>query len=247
MANEIHTTTDYSKFNRLTGNREIKKRAEGIKESIRKIGWITNPIIVNEDMSIIDGQSRFEALKSLGMPIEYVIQSNANVTDCRVMNSYNTTWTKGDYLNSYVEEGNENYIRIKQLADAFSMNFNMIFRALGHDVKGSRELFRDGKVIVTDEQYAKAYKKISLYKKLEPALKRFRGKQETKGCAVFYLAERDDIDFDRLAELLMNCNAELFYTSTVAQVLESMQRVYNFNRQKQNRVYFYEDYRKERG
>ena len=52
--NEIRTTRDYHLFKFMPGNRAIKNRAENIKESIEKIGWISNPIIVNQDMEIID-------------------------------------------------------------------------------------------------------------------------------------------------------------------------------------------------
>ena len=70
----VYSTTDYDSFAKLEGNRDVlQSRKNIIKESIEERGWIRNPVVVNEKMQIIDGQGRFEALKELGMPIEYVI------------------------------------------------------------------------------------------------------------------------------------------------------------------------------
>ena len=37
------------------------------------MGFIKNPIVVNEKMEIIDGQGRFEVCKEKGLPIYYNI------------------------------------------------------------------------------------------------------------------------------------------------------------------------------
>lgn len=65
MAREtiVYRTNNYDQFKRLVGNREVNpKRVKTIKKSVEEIGYIPNPIIVNENMEVIDGQGRLQAL-----------------------------------------------------------------------------------------------------------------------------------------------------------------------------------------
>ena len=66
----IFETTDYDIFKRLEGNRaDIERRAKKVIKSIKAVGQIKAPIIVNERFEIIDGQARAEAFRRLGLPI----------------------------------------------------------------------------------------------------------------------------------------------------------------------------------
>ena len=52
---EIKVTNEYEKFKKLKGNRAVtEKRKEKIKKSILKVGYITSPILVNDEFEIID-------------------------------------------------------------------------------------------------------------------------------------------------------------------------------------------------
>ena len=64
----IFEEPDYSQFKYLGGNRDIT-HSKKLLESITQNGYFNVPILVNENMEIIDGQGRFEALKMLGLPI----------------------------------------------------------------------------------------------------------------------------------------------------------------------------------
>jgi len=114
MENKILSTKDYNLFKKMVGNRPTQLfRVKKILKSIEKVGYITNPIIVNDKMEIIDGQARFEALKQLNLPIDYIIVNNAGIKECISMNTYNSNWKEMDYINSYANVGNINYIRFK--------------------------------------------------------------------------------------------------------------------------------------
>ena len=103
MFDIVLRTSDYSVFNIMTGNRDVPEiRVRKIKDSIQKNGYIFNPIICNEKMEVVDGQGRLEALKRLGLPVEYIVHPGLTVSDCIVMNaycrklttSYATRWSK---------------------------------------------------------------------------------------------------------------------------------------------------------
>ena len=65
----VRQTNNYMKFQILKGNRNVSQsRVNKIIASINRVGYITNPIIVNEHMEVIDGQGRLEALKTLQLP-----------------------------------------------------------------------------------------------------------------------------------------------------------------------------------
>ena len=79
-AYNVYVTKDYSIFRRLVGNRDIpESRISKIVESIQTIGWIHNPIIVNEKMEVIDGQGRLTELQRLKTKINKQEELNASI------------------------------------------------------------------------------------------------------------------------------------------------------------------------
>ena len=242
--NEIRTTRDYHLFKLMPGNRAIKNRAENIKESIEKIGWISNPIIVNQDMEIIDGQSRFIALRDLNKPIEYQVIPHLNLDDCRTLNRYNTEWGTIDYLYSYAEEGNVNYIRLKNLMETFGeKQIRIVLQACSKSYH--KDEFQEGRTIVTDKDFGNGYRRLNILGRFKDISKRFSGRSITKAPAFFFIADQKDIDIDYLESVLSTCNPDEIYTDSLVHFLESIQKVYNKNRVRKNRIHIAEDYKKE--
>ena len=117
---KIYETNNYAQFKILSGNRNIHKaRVNKIISSIQKVGWITNPIIVNENFEIIDGQGRFTALMSLNKPVEYIIHPGAGIEECRQMNINMSNWTIDDWVDSYAKENYPAYIYVLNLQKAY--------------------------------------------------------------------------------------------------------------------------------
>jgi len=125
---------DYDIFKFFSENREITEaRARKIRKSIEK-KYITNPIIVNEKMEIIDGQGRYTVLKELGMPIQYIIYPGGNADDCRMMNVAMTNWSAKDFIKSYATAGDENYIRLESEIEEMDYTVENILKACGKSV-----------------------------------------------------------------------------------------------------------------
>lgn len=104
----IYRTTDYDAFKKLAGNRDVfDARKKKIKASIQDVGWVRNPVVVNEKMEIVDGQGRTEALEDLGMPIEYVVAEGATTKQCIALNLKQTNWRTIDFLKSKASLGDE--------------------------------------------------------------------------------------------------------------------------------------------
>lgn len=99
MGKVILQTMDYSKFKKLKGNRNVDPvRVQRIIQSIKKVGYITSPLIVNEDLEVIDGQGRLEALRILGLPVEYIVHENIGIDECISMNINQINWVDRDYI-----------------------------------------------------------------------------------------------------------------------------------------------------
>ena len=73
VVNQVNSTNDYLKFKTLKGNRNVNKlHVRRLKESFKE-AYLLSPIIVNQNFEIIDGQHRFEAAKSMELPINFII------------------------------------------------------------------------------------------------------------------------------------------------------------------------------
>lgn len=111
---QIYVTTDYDKFKFLEENREVKKsRVKKIKDSIEEVGYVLQPILVNENMEIIDGQGRFNACTDMGLPILYMVEEGRGITECRRLNLGQENWTTWNWINSYADGGNVDYQRFR--------------------------------------------------------------------------------------------------------------------------------------
>lgn len=99
-------TTDYSIFKDITSNRELnEKHVKRLMRAISSRNLLhVNPILVSNNMSVIDGQHRLEAAKRLKLPIFY-IQADLNRRDISKLNTNQKNWNLMDYINFYTLEG----------------------------------------------------------------------------------------------------------------------------------------------
>lgn len=154
---EVRETNDYSKFKKLLGNREVQeKRISQLMVSIKENGFLNSSIIVNENMEVIDGQARCEALKRLGMPIYYCIHKGAGLKECVDLNIKQGNWTLADYCGSYAANGNLNYIRLAKLMNELKTQYSSCYAiAWGRIASGGfgTDDIKNGKAIISESQY----------------------------------------------------------------------------------------------
>ena len=251
MDNVILKTHDYTIFKKLNGNRDVdEKRVKGLMKSIEKIGWISNPIIVNRKMEVIDGQGRLEALRRLGLPVEYHIVDNANLDNCRTMNSNNTAWKTNDYIKSFADSGNKDFQRIQYLMNYFDITLDILMMAAGKTDGSSRAYhrIREGSQTFDESNYITASRRLNVHKKYRPAFKRFGGRVRTDDAVIMYIIKygethQDTVDHDKIVDALEKCAPKDIHPESFERLLESVQNVYNYNKTKKNRLYFYEEYR----
>lgn len=117
----VRKTSDYSMFKVMKGNRIVSRnRVEKIIASITKVGYVINPIIVNERMEVIDGQGRLNALKELGFPVYYLVVPGIGIRECISMNINQEKWTYMDYIRSFADRDLEDYVTLKKAIDKYA-------------------------------------------------------------------------------------------------------------------------------
>lgn len=248
--NVIYQTTDYNKFRKLSGNRDVEeKRVKNIVKSIQKVGWISNPIIVNKQLEIIDGQGRFEALKRLGLPIEYHIVDSVTLDGCRTMNSNQKGWATMDYVKSYAKSKVKDYQRVKEVMDYFGVTFDTVMAAKGTKSAsgGFYEKVREGNMEFSEADYINVCARLNIHRKYNDALIQYGGNARVRNKVIFWLIQygetHEGVNHDKIVEALEMANPQMIRPQSFDLLLESIQEAYNFNKKHGTRLYFYEEYR----
>ena len=157
MKPAIKKTENYKLFKYVLGNRPVDyKHINHFLKSIPESDLTAYaPIIVNENMEIIDGQHRFRACEILRKPIYYVIAKGMKLKDVVNINKTQKNWQMEDYLNSHLKFGvNPAYGVIKDFAMKYKMPLGLsVFLLIDqkkNGAKGStdRTKFKDGSVVL---------------------------------------------------------------------------------------------------
>ena len=119
IINQVYETYDYSIFKQLTGNRSYNMpNIRRLKDSFAK-KQIENPIIVNENFEVIDGQHRLKTCTELGLPVHFIICNNLGLQEVQMLNSNMSNWKREDYLNSYCNMGLEPYLQFRDFMEDY--------------------------------------------------------------------------------------------------------------------------------
>ncbi len=142
----IECTTNYDLFKKHDSNREIdRNNLKRIRNSIRTRNLLSlRPIIVDKNYRVIDGQHRLEVCKNLQIPIYYQVQDDAHGNDIILLNANQRRWILTDYLNFFVTEKKQEYIKINEYLKEKHLNLNICL-TLFNQVGGTWfEVFRRG-------------------------------------------------------------------------------------------------------
>jgi len=135
----VYETRDYDLFKILPGNRQlyptqIKKLANNIAKNpaFTKI----SPILVNEQMEVIDGQHRLAAYKKyadengINHSIYFVIVKGLGLAEARGLNAGSKPWSPKDYAVAYERSGNAEYGTYLKYSKSTGLNHDILVRYL---------------------------------------------------------------------------------------------------------------------
>ena len=235
---QVNRTEDYGMFKRLRGNRAVAaNRLKKIRESVRKVGYVPNPIIVNEHMQIIDGQGRYEVCKEFKLPILYIVAPGTGINECIAMNISSTNWTMWDYVNTYIEDGNENYVRLKALADSHKVSLSVAVCAATGLMTTNNESVCDGTFVLDEERYSFVDAMLDYVDSFDELVKA-NGVSDSVmlKMALCFCYQHPDIDNAILREAFKKYGHRMKSVHKSGDVFECLTDIYN-HRRKTNRVY----------
>lgn len=167
--NQIQQTSNYDKFRDIRGNREINRKF--LTKLVVSIGddnmLDLNPIIVNEKMQVLDGQHRLLACKKLGIPVSYIVAKNGGIRQVRMFNSNARIWGMKNYLASYVDLGEPEYLKVQTFIDKTGLSLGVSLMLLNGNRSRTKnedsliKRFKEGDFKADQEEYA-----YDFYKKL---------------------------------------------------------------------------------
>lgn len=141
----LGNTKNYSKFRFLFSNRELDyAHVKNLEKSILSKGLI-NPIIVDNNFNIIDGQHRFIALEKNKLPIHYLINKEATDSSILDVNNVKKGWTALNYINYHLDKGNINYFHLNERIESLGSELAVASILEIYTKTHSNKYLREGK------------------------------------------------------------------------------------------------------
>lgn len=233
---QIQTTKDYGIFKLMTGNRRIDtNHVAKLKKEMLESGNLMEvmPILVNENMYIIDGQHRFTAAKDIGFDIHYIMSDNANISTARHMNVTQKTWDIMDFARSYAEGGNKAYSQFLTMRNKFpSLSASVIVLFMvGRDAHGMSTDFRRG--LFTIDDIGSALSDLEKINRIRIATNTSINMPMARAFLKLLRGDSDaatNFDFERLMKKLETSGGLALYglSASTKQSLQTLESVYNF-------------------
>lgn len=231
---EIKSTKDYKKFKKLIGNRKVTEaRINKIIQSINKVGYLSNPIIVNEKLEVIDGQGRLTALERLGLPVEYIVQQGVGIDECISMNLNQTNWNLMNYIISFADRGNENYIKLLQLMREYNdFGINAIATAMFGISRFSSQVIAKGELVITDDIIAIAKNKMEYVRQLNSTIAMMKVNRTMLRQGILFLTMFEYVDLDGFIEQFKKNGLIMKPFHSLRECMQSIEELYNYGRHK---------------
>lgn len=120
-------TTDYNIFRTISGNRDINQHhVQQLMDAIENKNLLRYfPVLVNENMEVIDGQHRLAAAVGLGLEVPYEVVSGLQIEDVMSINTNSKSWNIYDFVEAYVQMDNPDYIELKQFIKKYGVSANI--------------------------------------------------------------------------------------------------------------------------
>ena len=158
---QIQSTTDYDMFLHYPGNRPINplfvadlQKAIAQKNLLHENEILVFPSEIAGKYYIADGQHRLEAARGNGVEVFYKISENITLEDIVRMNAKRRQWTTKDYMESYIQQGNVEYQKLKDFSEKYGITISNAAEILTGQSHGVWSEFKAGTFKVIDMEKA---------------------------------------------------------------------------------------------
>ena len=247
----VYESDDYDSFKHLIGNRSVDNaRIKNIMDSVDAVGWVKSPIIVNEKKEIIDGQGRLEVLRAKGLPVQYVVAYGAGVKECRYMNIGQLNWKSIDYVRSYAELGNTNYMLLLDLLEKFpQFTVEQVVCISGNIITThgfASKTLKIGSFVMDEKDYVAVSSALNTVLDFKPYLDKVPGSSRVKYSSIAWIAKNTSANIKRLLDRISKKYPQM---SPVVDVrsdifLAELSEIYNKNLSAQKCIYFDTEYKR---
>lgn len=231
----VWETYDYDAFRLM--DQGLNRRPDHVTRVIKSMAKqpLDDPIVVNGDYMIIDGQHRFLARRYLGLPIRYLIKNNYGVTEARNYNNSSKNWGKGDFVASYSAEGRTGYVELEQLY----INFPKLPKAVidtvatqGQAASRSSTMIQQGNLqSVSYEECEKICKLLMEYAHVpnfvSPEKMIISSAQWCNAWLTIYFRNLDTFDPDRMLRLARQTPSFVYPAGNIHATCEMLNKLYN--------------------
>lgn len=238
VTNQVHTTTDYSLFKSLDGNRELNRlHFARLKKSIEQ-NYLLTVIIVNENYEIIDGQHRFNVIKELGLPLNYIVCKGYGLNEVQILNANSKTWNSEDYLDGYCKLGYSEYIKYREFRSIYGFGHNECLSILNGSISGSNgdltKAFKEGKLKIKDfEKSCEVADKIKYLQRFYPEYRR-----KVFVLTMLKLFANKNFEFTEFIQKLKLQPLALQNCVSIDQMLMLVEEIYNYRRREKVNLRF---------
>lgn len=223
----MKSTKDYSIFKDFSSNREVDhKHVNKLVQSIKKRNLLAvNPIVVDNEMRVIDGQHRLAAAQILNVEI-YYIQENINRKDISLLNSNQKNWTAMDYINFYTIEKSQAFMQLSNLINNYpDMAVSALLMLSNSEGRRSLVQLKEGYLDVLAIDHAKQI--CELCKNLNDRFQKSFVFDSRFPLALGKAINTENFRMERLIEQISSSPREFVPCHTKEQYLEMIEEIYN--------------------
>jgi hypothetical protein len=233
---QVHTTTDYSMFKSIDGNRKLNLlHINRLKKSMQE-HYLFTVIVVNEKYEIIDGQHRFNAIRDLELPLHYTVMNGYGLHHVQILNANSANWSTKDYLEAYCDLGYQDYITLAEFLRKYKFNITIGASILIGNTTGQGgmkagapfEFFKHGTLKVSDQQVRDAEKFMEMLYLFEPYFSAFKSRSFV--FALMKLSNNPDFSMIELLQKVKIQPSALQACVQVNQMISLIEEIYNYKR-----------------
>jgi hypothetical protein len=226
----VWVTTEYDKFNFSELNRD-PSHYKNILESIKENDLTRfQPILVDDNLTIVDGQNRFLACRELGLPINFIISKEVHINDAGDINQGSKPWNSKNFVEHYSKRGRSEYIRILDICHKYDQSISVVmqFGQLKNGLKTHAQAVKKGvfkfrEDIDVDEffEHMKTFNKYYHFAKKDRFVK-----------AVFKLYTHENYDKKRMEKRLRTSSGIVNEQPNMELMVNELLKLYNYKSKK---------------
>jgi hypothetical protein len=226
VANQVYRTTKYERFSFLDGNRNLNPmHFERLKTAIATMDLTeSNPILVNDDFEIIDGQHRFEVCKYLKKPIYYLQKKGYGLREVQMLNANMKNWRLEDYVEGYCDLGNEEYLYLRSFLAQHKLGMMSSVTILSSMGGGKALSITDGTLLLPNKERGETIAK--WVQQLEPLYTGSKRKSFLLALVKIYSIKQ--FEFKQLMTKLSFQQTKLVDCTDMKGYLTLLEEIYNF-------------------